>query len=307
MAVQHILVVDDSKSARVMLTRLLQKGGMKVDLAESAEEGLDYLESSIPDLIFMDHMMPGMDGLEATAVIKKNSRTAGIPVVMYTSKEGDRYLDEVKSYGAMGVLPKPAKPSQIAAVLEQVDQYVESGGGVPTLSDLVVHDLPDGIENNLVQKVVDQAIEKFSHTRLPILIARTQSSMGLNVNVENRIETLKNTLMSDMTAMQTALSGVREKIDSEQPVTLPQVNDVVSQVVSSKMNDIEKELKSIQKQQAMLYARYDGLAEKIDVVVEKRLEHISKVHSFQLKMNKRIAILGMLLAVFSVGFVLFIS
>ncbi|WP_156490632.1 response regulator, partial [Oleiphilus sp. HI0086] len=60
MAVNTALVVDDSKSARIMLSRLVQKNGLEVNMVESGEEALSYLESSpLPDLIFMDHMMPG--------------------------------------------------------------------------------------------------------------------------------------------------------------------------------------------------------------------------------------------------------
>ncbi|HCB14545.1 MAG TPA: response regulator, partial [Gammaproteobacteria bacterium] len=60
MPVRHVLVVDDSKSARLMLRKMLQGFGMTVDTAESAEEALNYLRDRQPDAIFMDHTMPGM-------------------------------------------------------------------------------------------------------------------------------------------------------------------------------------------------------------------------------------------------------
>ena len=101
-------MVDDSKSARLMLQRLLSRMNVQVDLVESAEAALKFLETQSPDVIFMDHMMPGMDGLEATQLIKANPKTAAIPTIMYTSKEGDDYVQEARSHGAHGVLPKPA-------------------------------------------------------------------------------------------------------------------------------------------------------------------------------------------------------
>ncbi|MCP3869728.1 MAG: response regulator, partial [Gammaproteobacteria bacterium] len=55
------LLVDDSKSARFVLGKLLKKHNFKVDMVESAEAALDFLEFNRPDAIFMDHMMPGMD------------------------------------------------------------------------------------------------------------------------------------------------------------------------------------------------------------------------------------------------------
>ncbi len=59
------LNVDDSKSARVVLKRMLEAHELDVDTAESAESTLDYLKAHRPDVIFMDHLMPGTDGFEA--------------------------------------------------------------------------------------------------------------------------------------------------------------------------------------------------------------------------------------------------
>ena len=91
MAIKNALIVDDSKSARIMLQRLLKKMNVGSLAVESAEEAIRYLEEKQPDVIFMDHMMPGMDGLEATQTIKNNPKTQSIPTIMYTSKEGDGY------------------------------------------------------------------------------------------------------------------------------------------------------------------------------------------------------------------------
>ena len=59
------LIVDDSKTARVVLKRMLESHELAVDTAESAESALDYLSAHRPDVIFMDHLMPGSDGFEA--------------------------------------------------------------------------------------------------------------------------------------------------------------------------------------------------------------------------------------------------
>ena len=61
---QKALLVDDSKSARFFLRNLLQKNKIEVDMAESGEAALEYLKSHRPDIIFMDHLMPGIDGFE---------------------------------------------------------------------------------------------------------------------------------------------------------------------------------------------------------------------------------------------------
>ena len=72
MALKRALIVDDSKSARVVLSRMLQKYNIEVDTAESAETAIDYLVQNRPDVIFMDHLMPGMDGFQAVQAIKSD-------------------------------------------------------------------------------------------------------------------------------------------------------------------------------------------------------------------------------------------
>lgn len=111
------LVVDDSKTARVTLKRMLEKHDLHVDTVESAQQALDYLVHKTPGVIFMDHMMPGMDGLQAVQAIKSNPATATIPIMMYTSKEGDLYVSQARALGAIGILPKQVEPAELYEVL----------------------------------------------------------------------------------------------------------------------------------------------------------------------------------------------
>src|SRR5271170_61870 len=120
MARKHALVVDDSKSARVILSRMLEKYDIEVDLADSAEQAIEYLNHGRPDAIFMDHLMPGMDGLQAVKAIKGKSLTAMIPIMMYTSQEGELYVGQARALGAMGVLPKQLRPVDVSKVLYEL-------------------------------------------------------------------------------------------------------------------------------------------------------------------------------------------
>jgi CheY-like chemotaxis protein len=120
MARKSALVVDDSKSARVILSRMLEKYDIEVDMAESAEQAIEYLKSNRPDAIFMDHLMPGMDGLQAVKAIKGNPQTAMIPIMMYTSQEGELYVGQARALGAMGVLPKQVRPVDVSKVLYEL-------------------------------------------------------------------------------------------------------------------------------------------------------------------------------------------
>jgi len=135
MSIKNALVVDDSMSARVMLRRMLEQKKVSVDLAETAEEALQYLRSKRPDVVFMDHILPGMNGFEATREIIGNPNTAKIPVIMYTSKEGDAYLEQARAHGAAGILRKPAKAVALGQILAELDRTTPTAGiAVPPIA-----------------------------------------------------------------------------------------------------------------------------------------------------------------------------
>lgn len=123
MALELALIVDDSKSARESLSRLLGKCGMKVDLVASAEQAFQYLDRRQPDLIFMDHLMPGIDGLTATKKIKSDSKTATIPIVMYTSNEDAYYRQKAMEAGVTTILSKPASAHKLEQILAQIKKF----------------------------------------------------------------------------------------------------------------------------------------------------------------------------------------
>jgi CheY-like chemotaxis protein len=120
MTAKRALVVDDSRSARESLARLLSQYDLEVDFAESGEAALEFLKHRLVDVIFMDHTMPGMDGLEAVSAIKGNPRTATIPVMMYTAKEGEVYVGQARALGALGVLPKQVQPGVLWDMLRKL-------------------------------------------------------------------------------------------------------------------------------------------------------------------------------------------
>jgi CheY-like chemotaxis protein len=133
------LIVDDSRSARIVLKKMLETHELRVDMAESAEDALDYLCDHRPDVIFMDHLMPGMDGFQAVSAIKNNPVTATIPIMMYTSQEGEVYVGQARALGAVGVLPKKVEPVEVSKVLKSLrvidaDRDAQLQGAAPTVS-----------------------------------------------------------------------------------------------------------------------------------------------------------------------------
>ncbi|MDJ0806026.1 MAG: response regulator [Gammaproteobacteria bacterium] len=114
------LIVDDSKTARQVLAKKLEAFQIDVETVESAATAIDYLYGNTPDAVFMDYEMPGMDGFQALKVIKSNPKTATIPVMMYTSKEGGIALSQARALGAIGVLPKKMEAEGLEAIVEQL-------------------------------------------------------------------------------------------------------------------------------------------------------------------------------------------
>lgn len=158
MAAKHALVVDDSRVALLSLRKMLEEHRLEVDTAESAEDALKYLQQNRPPaVVFMDHMMPGMDGFEALQAIKRDAHTASIPVVMYTSREGEAYMGQAKALGAAAVLSKPIRPIQLGKILEQLNLMTPAGHGdaarAPT--DAPRNDLPPAEVRDLARMAVE--------------------------------------------------------------------------------------------------------------------------------------------------------
>jgi CheY-like chemotaxis protein len=172
---------------------MLEKYDIEVDMAESAEQAIEYLKHDRPDAIFMDHLMPGMDGLQAVKAIKSNPQTAMIPIMMYTSQEGELYVGQARALGAMGVLPKQVRPVDVSKVLYELHLLpdrrdlaepalapVELGAGgaierSPSAAASPTQDVGRRIEAALKQQSVD--LRRFMVASLDSLAARLEADM----------------------------------------------------------------------------------------------------------------------------------
>jgi len=165
MAFKRALVVDDSKLARVSLKKLLEEHDLAVEFAESGEDALEFLDRETVDVVFMDHHMPGMDGLEAVAAIKRNPRTATIPVMMYTTRAGEVYVSQARALGAVGVLPKQVQPGVLFEMLEELglvaDRRAAEGDEPPGAEDAYEVDrrVNDQVAGISLQSIVKRILE----------------------------------------------------------------------------------------------------------------------------------------------------
>lgn len=109
------LIVDDSSTARIILSRVLGKIDIVSTGYATAEQALQQLQQGLerPDVIFLDHLLPGMDGFQALRELKRLPVTRDIPVFMYTSQGADRYVEEARALGAAGVIGKQVDRDQL--------------------------------------------------------------------------------------------------------------------------------------------------------------------------------------------------
>ena len=129
MSIKRALVVDDSRLARTALTKLLKKRDMEVEMAGSGGEALDFLRTDQPDVIFLDYMMPDMDGFTAAERIGSLPEGAGIPVVMYTSQDSDEDRARARDLGIRGFLSKPTSEEGLDDVLRDLNGGVAPAAG----------------------------------------------------------------------------------------------------------------------------------------------------------------------------------
>jgi two-component system cell cycle response regulator DivK len=121
-----VLIVEDNAANMTLATFLLQSAGHSVLAARDAETGLTLARAERPNLVLMDIQLPGMDGLEATALLKRDAATRDIPVVALTAlaMKGDEA--RIRAAGCDGYIAKPLAYrdflATISAHLEEVTQ-----------------------------------------------------------------------------------------------------------------------------------------------------------------------------------------
>lgn len=110
----HVLVVDDDRGLLAIIDGIL-RNNFEVSLASSGQEALDILDSTAVDLVLLDIMMPGIDGLEVCAAIKSNPKTEGVPVIFLTGIENQEAEEQALDAGAVDFISKPIRPRVVAS------------------------------------------------------------------------------------------------------------------------------------------------------------------------------------------------
>lgn len=114
-----VLVIDDSNTIRRSAEIFLKQGGHDVLLAEDGFDALAKVNDYQPQLIFCDILMPRLDGYQTCAIIKRNAKFSGVPVIMLSSKDGVFDKARGRMVGAQDYLTKPFTKDQLLQAVQQ--------------------------------------------------------------------------------------------------------------------------------------------------------------------------------------------
>ena len=120
-AVSTVMVVDDSVTVRKVTTRFLEREGFKVITARDGIEAMKLLQDHLPDVMLLDIEMPRMDGFDVARRVKGNEELKNIPIIMITSRTGEKHRDRAF---ALGVEQYLGKPYQEETLLETISELI---------------------------------------------------------------------------------------------------------------------------------------------------------------------------------------
>ena len=171
MAKEHIIIVEDEEDILELLRYHLSREGYSVSTAANGEQALKIILQKIPALVLLDLMLPGLNGLELCRSLKKDPRTAAIPIMMVTAKNEESDVVIGLELGADDYIMKPFNikvlVARVHAVLRRRKQFVVDMDATIRIHDLVIN--PGRHEVLIKGKPVEMT---FSELRILHLLAR---------------------------------------------------------------------------------------------------------------------------------------
>jgi len=126
MAEGLVLVIDDEKDLLELVRYNLEKEGYRIKTAENGEAGLETAARELPDIVIVDLMLPGIDGLDVCRRLRSDQRTARTPIIMLTAKSAETDRVVGLEIGADDYVTKPFSPRELAARIKAVLRRVSS-------------------------------------------------------------------------------------------------------------------------------------------------------------------------------------
>ena len=262
----RVLLVDDSKSARFALRKLLEKTGLEVDVAESAEEALGYLNDNHPDVIFMDHFMPGMDGFQATEEIKQRPERSAIPIIMCTSKEDPDYVEQARAHGALDILPKPATPEALSNLLTKLgDMDASNESMAPVDEPVATADVvempatantgnPAQLDEQIAKIVADQLQQRLPEMRETVLSEFDKVAKSvLDGYMQQALSSVKHEFLDSVEneSRRVADQSVTAKVDELVSGQVEQIESALKRDINAQLADIYSDLGELKSNQQL--------------------------------------------------------
>ena len=117
--VKTLVLVDDESDLRQIVRFALETPTLRILEAGNGHEALRLARQVEPDLIVIDWMMPGITGIEVIQILRRDPRTANIPIIMLTSQERTEEIDRLSALGPFAFLPKPFNPIELIQTVER--------------------------------------------------------------------------------------------------------------------------------------------------------------------------------------------
>ncbi len=211
MNITSALIVDDSKMARITLKKHLESLDIKVDMVKNGEESLEFLKNHHPDVIFMDCLMPGIDGFETTRLISSNPDTAAIPVIMCTGKETDEDKHKAMDAGAFSYMVKSSSSGPLKDILADLDMFDAQMSRITSTAestsetdiDSATESISPETEETLLSSTPEQAIDK------NMIVQQTLSA------VENMLNSQLNPIRSDFNQLSENFSLLSGQLENK--------------------------------------------------------------------------------------------
>ncbi|HVP06237.1 MAG TPA: response regulator [Candidatus Acidoferrum sp.] len=168
MTKKSILIIEDEADILELIKYNLERDGFRTSGAASGEEGLKAARAKVPDLVVLDLMLPGLDGLEVCRLLKADTRTKQIPIVMVTAKGEESDVVTGLELGADDYVTKPFSPKVLVArlrtVLRRRSQPAISDDAVIAIHEIVID--PGRHQVTAKGKPVDLTVTEFGILRL---------------------------------------------------------------------------------------------------------------------------------------------
>ena len=122
-----VMVVDDSITVRKVTTRLLERNGFSVLTAKDGVDAMGQLQETVPDMMLLDIEMPRMDGFELATHMRNDDRLKHVPIIMITSRTGDKHRERARQIGVNNYLGKPYQENDLLDSIQHIIGAAEAG------------------------------------------------------------------------------------------------------------------------------------------------------------------------------------